>query len=36
MILLGISTLAHIIHVCLHLSPMGNESLPKGSASHDI
>ena len=36
MILLGISTQAHVIDVCLHLSPAGNQFLYKGSASQDI
>ena len=36
MILLGISTKAHVIDVCLNLSPVGNQFLYKGSASQDI
>ena len=36
MILPGIRTQAHIIDVCLHLSPTGNQFLYKGSASQDI
>ena len=36
MILLGISTQAHVIDVCLHLSPAGNQFLCKGSVSQDI
>ena len=35
-IFLGISTQAHVIRVCLHLSRMGNQFLYKGSASQDI
>ena len=36
MILLGISTQPHVVDVCLHLSPAGNQFLHKGSASQDI
>ena len=33
---LGVSTQAHVIDVCLHLSPTGNQFLYKGSASQDL
>ena len=36
MILLGISTQAHVVDVGLHRSPAGNQLLHKGSASQDI
>ena len=36
MILLGISTQAHVVDVCLHFSPAGNQFLNKGSVSQDI
>ena len=36
MILLGISTQAHVTDVHLHLSPTGNQFLYKGSASQDM
>ena len=36
MILLGISTQAHVVDVCLHLSLAGNHFLHKGSASQDV
>ena len=36
MILLGISTQAHVMDVGLHLSPPRNQFLYKGSASQDI
>ena len=36
MILLSISTQAHVIDVCLHHSPAGNLFLHKGYASQDI
>ena len=35
MILLGISTQGHIIDVCLHLRPAGNQFLYKASGSQD-
>ena len=35
MILLGISTQAHIPDACLHPSPAGNQFLYNGSASQD-
>ena len=36
MILVGISTQAHVIDVCLHLSPVGNQFPYKASVSQDI
>ena len=36
MILLGIGTQAHVIDVCFHLSPAGNQLLYKESASQDL
>ena len=36
MIVLGISIQAHVIDVCLRLSPAGTQFLYKGSASQDI
>ena len=35
MILLGMSTQAHVIDLCLHLSSPGNQFLYKGPASQD-
>ena len=36
MLLLGISTKAHIIDVCLPFRPAGNQFLNRGSISQDI
>ena len=36
MILLGISTQAHVLNVSLHFGPGGDQFLNKGSASQDI
>ena len=36
MMLSGIDTQAHVVDVCLHLSPAGNQFLHKGYAHRDI